>query len=157
MVYSVLQARPNLNLMGASKMRRGGQRGGGRRWQQWRRQSDARVCRDGNRTLESLYPRDRNCQAFVTSPNSAAVLDVLSPPYNKEDGRECRYNQRRAITKEDDWGDGERQQPLITLVLVDRPDNINCLGGLSGHFCSDQGIDCVQMINEDINKSELCT
>ncbi len=40
-------------------------------------------------------------------PNEAAVLGVLFDPYNKEDGRECTYNERRAMAEEDDGGDGE--------------------------------------------------
>ena len=39
--------------------------------------------------------------------NKSAVLVVLFAPYNKEDGRECTYYERRAITKEDDGGDGK--------------------------------------------------
>ncbi len=39
--------------------------------------------------------------------NEAAVLGVLFAPYNKEDGRECTYYERRAIAKEDNRGDGE--------------------------------------------------
>jgi hypothetical protein len=35
-------------------------------------------------------------------PNKAAVLGMLFAPYNEEDGRECTYYERRAITKEDD-------------------------------------------------------
>jgi hypothetical protein len=40
-------------------------------------------------------------------PNKAAVLGVLFAPYNKEDGRECTYYERRAIAKEDYGGDGK--------------------------------------------------
>ncbi len=40
-------------------------------------------------------------------PNKAAVLGVLFAPYNKKDGRECTYYKRRAITEEDDGGDGK--------------------------------------------------
>ncbi len=40
-------------------------------------------------------------------PNKAAVLGVRFAPYNKEDGRECTYYERRAIAEEDDGGHGE--------------------------------------------------
>jgi hypothetical protein len=40
-------------------------------------------------------------------PNEAAVLGVLFALYNKEDGRECTYYERRAIAKEDDGCDGK--------------------------------------------------
>jgi hypothetical protein len=39
--------------------------------------------------------------------NKAAVLGVLFAPYNEGDSRECTYYERRAITKEDDGGDGK--------------------------------------------------
>ncbi len=39
--------------------------------------------------------------------NDAAVLGVLFTPYNKEDGRECTYYERRATAEEDNGGDGE--------------------------------------------------
>ncbi len=39
--------------------------------------------------------------------NEAAVLGVLFAPYNKEDGRECTYYERRAIAEEDNGGDGK--------------------------------------------------
>ncbi len=39
--------------------------------------------------------------------NKAAVLGVSFAPYNKEDGRECTYYERRAISKEDNGGDCE--------------------------------------------------
>jgi hypothetical protein len=39
--------------------------------------------------------------------NKAAVLGVLFAPYNKEDGRECTYYERKAIAEEDDGGNGK--------------------------------------------------
>jgi hypothetical protein len=39
--------------------------------------------------------------------NETAVLGVLFAPFNKEDGRECTYYERRAIAEEDDGGDGK--------------------------------------------------
>ncbi len=39
--------------------------------------------------------------------NKAAVLGMFFAPYNKEDGRECTYYERRAIAEEHDGGDGK--------------------------------------------------
>ncbi len=39
--------------------------------------------------------------------NKAAVLGVLFTSYNKEDGRECTYYERRAIAEEDNGGNSE--------------------------------------------------
>jgi hypothetical protein len=137
--YPVLRARPNLNPMGASRRRRrkkrgrGGVEGGG---------DDG----DGDPTPEfvltapnvtCLYPREGNCHAFVAGPNGAAVLDVLFPPYDEDDGRDCTYYERRAIAEEDDGGDGERRRTLVALVPVDRPDDFDCLGGSYGCIGSD--------------------
>ncbi len=40
-------------------------------------------------------------------PNEVVMLGMLFAPYNKEDGRECTYYERRAIAEEEDGGDGE--------------------------------------------------
>jgi hypothetical protein len=40
-------------------------------------------------------------------PNESAMLGVLFAGYNKEDGRECTYYERRAIAKEDNGGNGK--------------------------------------------------
>jgi hypothetical protein len=40
-------------------------------------------------------------------PNEAVALGMLFAPYNKEDGRESTYYERRAIAEEEDGGDGE--------------------------------------------------
>ncbi len=70
---------------------------------------------DGNQTQEfvvAVIRRRSPCTpargiATRSSPdlNEAAVLGVLFAPYNKEDGRECTYYERRAIAKEDDGGE----------------------------------------------------
>ncbi len=72
---------------------------------------------NGNRTQEFVVAVIR-CRSPCTpargiatcsslDPNEAAVLGMSFAPYNKEDGRECTYYERRAIAKEDDGGDGE--------------------------------------------------
>jgi hypothetical protein len=106
-VFPVLRAHPNLNHMGASRRRR---RGRGR-------EDGGSDDSDGDRTQEFVVAviRGRSpCTptrgiATRSSPdlNEAAVLGVLFAPYNEEDGRECTYYERRAITEEDDGGDGE--------------------------------------------------
>ena len=134
-VNPVMRARPNLNPMGASRKR--GRGGGG-----------GDDCEDGDGDLTPefvlttpnftcLYPRKGNCHSFVIGPNGAAVLDVLFPPYDEDDGRDCTYYERRAIAEEDDGGDGERRRTLVALVPVDQPDDFNCLGGSYGCFGSD--------------------
>jgi hypothetical protein len=72
---------------------------------------------DGDRTQEfvvAVIRRPSPCTpargiATHSSPdlNEAAVLGVLFAPYNKEDGRECTYYERRANADEDNGGEGE--------------------------------------------------
>ncbi len=72
---------------------------------------------DGNRTQEfvvAVIRRRSPCtpaRGIATrsslDPNKAAVLGVLFPLYNKKEGRECTYYERRPIAKEDDGGAGE--------------------------------------------------
>jgi hypothetical protein len=37
------------------------------------------------------------------------VLDVLLTQYDKDDGTECTYYERRVIAEEDDGGDGKQR------------------------------------------------
>jgi hypothetical protein len=72
---------------------------------------------DGDRTQEFVVAVIRRRSPYTPArgiatrssldPNKAAVLGVLFAPYNQEDGRECTYYERRAITEKDDGGDGE--------------------------------------------------
>ncbi len=52
-------------------------------------------------------PARRIAMRLSLALNKAAMLGMLFASYNKEDGRECTYYERRAIAKEDDGGNGE--------------------------------------------------
>mmetsp|Transcript_18023 Transcript_18023/g.36231 ORF Transcript_18023/g.36231 Transcript_18023/m.36231 type:complete len:708 (-) Transcript_18023:62-2185(-) len=41
--------------------------------------------------VTALYPYEGNCHAFVAGPHGAAVLDILLPPYDSEDNRDCTF------------------------------------------------------------------
>ncbi len=71
---------------------------------------------------------------FVAGPHEAAVLDVMFPPYNKGNDRECIYYKRRASAEKEedngnyDRGNGRQRWPLVALMHIDQPDDFNCLG-----------------------------
>lgn len=72
-----------------------------------------------------LYPHDGNCHAFVAGPNGAAVFDVLLPPYDGDDDRDCTFY---------DPSSANSHSGLITLTPIDQPDDFHCIGGQYGHF-----------------------
>ena len=90
-----------------------------------------------------LYLCEGNCHEFIPSPNGTAVLDILFPPYNKDNGRECTYYKRRVVAKEDNSGNSKKRWTLVALVPIEWLDDFDCLGGLYGCFSSDRQIDCV--------------
>jgi PCO_ADO len=46
-----------------------------------------------------LYPFEGNLHQFVAGPHGAAVLDVLLPPYNVHDHRDCTFYEMRNLAK----------------------------------------------------------
>ena len=43
-----------------------------------------------------LLPSEGNLHEFVSGPSGCVVFDVLSPPYNAHEGRDCTYYRRRS-------------------------------------------------------------
>ncbi|KAL7467244.1 hypothetical protein ACHAXS_007489 [Conticribra weissflogii] len=54
--------------------------------------------------VTALYPYEGNCHAFVAGPHGAAVLDILLPPYDSEDNRDCTFYKAREDVEEADEG-----------------------------------------------------
>ncbi len=147
-----LHARPNLNPMGALRRRRRGQgRGGGSSDGNWMPEF---VVMAPN--LTCLYPCKGNCHAFVVGPHRAAVLDMLFPPYNEGNGRECTYYKRRQVpgrrrtraTTIVATVDGGQRWTLVALKLIDQPDDFNCLGRSYRCFGLDQRNNCIWTIDD---------
>ena len=112
---------------------------------------------------EFLYPREGNCQAFVArSPNKEAMLDVLLPPYNDDDGRGCTYYKRRETSSQRTMrattndptaplAGGLRLPGRIVRLLLFRPRDRLHLGG-QWSFVKISG-DCLDCEILDLNSS----
>jgi hypothetical protein len=82
-----------------------------------------------------LYPHEGNCHAFQAGPNGAAILDVLFPPYDDEDDRDCTYYKSPSISYNDhNDHDSKRRRPIVTLTPIDQPNDFSCLEGSYGRF-----------------------
>lgn len=83
---------------------------------------DGKACRS-ERVLTSadgpvaLFPRSHNVHEFVACEEGAAILDVLTPPYDEENGRDCHYFEAFA-------GEGG----AFLLREIAEPDEFECLG-----------------------------
>lgn len=87
-----------------------------------------------------LYPHEGNCHAFKAGSQGFAILDVLFPPYDDEDDRDCTYYRSPDISYDDhdDDRDGKRRRPIVTLKPIDQPNDFSCLEGSYGRFgCDD--------------------
>lgn len=83
--------------------------------------------------ISVLYPYKGNAHEFTSGEYGAAVLDVLLPPYDEGDNRDCTF-----YRKGDEEGGGEwpsRQQSggerlaHCSLVPIDMPDDFSCVSG----------------------------
>jgi hypothetical protein len=75
--------------------------------------------------VTELYPRKGNVHEFTAGPDGAALLDVLVPPYDVEDERDCSFYEKNNSfpwRKEDGRMSGFLSQ-------MDQPDWFNCLAG----------------------------
>lgn len=90
-----------------------------------------------------LYPHKGNCHSFRAGPNGAAVLDILLPPYDSDDDRDCTFYETNI--EDEKYGishdiDGvEQQVKSYTLTSISQPEDFHCLGGSYGRFgtCKD--------------------
>lgn len=81
-----------------------------------------------------LFPHEGNCHAFVAGPEGAAVLDILLPPYDNEDNRDCTFYEK----------DDEGNDSSLTLSPIHQPEDFHCVGGAYGRFG-----DCEEYCDDD--------
>ena len=77
-------------------------------------------------SVTCLFPHEGNCHAFVAGPQGAALLDVLLPPYDTDEVRDCTF-----------YEVASEQQPAATalkLVPIAQPDDFQCVSGSYGRF-----------------------
>jgi len=76
----------------------------------------------------ALYPYEGNLHEFVAGPNGAAVLDVLLPPYDGNDGRDCTFYHIR----EDDNMPLVQGRKTCWIVPTGQPEDFHCISGWYG-------------------------
>eukprot|EP00553_Chaetoceros_curvisetus_P007293 CAMPEP_0204618946 /NCGR_PEP_ID=MMETSP0717-20131115/5449_1 /ASSEMBLY_ACC=CAM_ASM_000666 /TAXON_ID=230516 /ORGANISM="Chaetoceros curvisetus" /LENGTH=329 /DNA_ID=CAMNT_0051632813 /DNA_START=1 /DNA_END=990 /DNA_ORIENTATION=- len=84
-------------------------------------------------TLTELYPHKGNVHHFMAGPHGAAVLDVLVPPYDASEDRDCTFYQRSQEVK-CEWDDAEKKYK-VWLLPIDQPSWFQCLSGTYMNFC----------------------
>jgi len=75
--------------------------------------------------ISELYPNKGNVHEITAGPNGAAVLDVLVPPYDVEDDRDCSFYEKSmhpAWRKEEGRMKGH-------LTQIEQPECFQCLAG----------------------------
>lgn len=82
-----------------------------------------------------LYPFEGNLHEFVAGPNGAAVLDVMLPPYNGEEGRDCTFYEIQE-TSEDIRSiltqaavDNHDPRKLCWIIPTGQPEDFHCISG----------------------------
>lgn len=77
--------------------------------------------------VTELYPRKGNLHHFKAGPEGAAVLDVLVPPYDTDDDRDCTYYvQAGHLSK---WCPKEKKIDSW-LIAAEQPRDFSCMGGI---------------------------
>jgi plant cysteine oxidase len=77
-----------------------------------------------------LYPFEGNLHEFIAGPNGAAVLDVLLPPYDADDERDCTFYEIHETTEtknKNESNDGME----CWIVPTGQPEDFHCI---SGHY-----------------------
>lgn len=81
--------------------------------------------------VTELYPRKGNLHHFKAGPEGAAVLDVLVPPYDTGDDRDCTYYvQADHLSK---WCPKEKKIDSW-LIASEQPRDFSCMGGIYKNF-----------------------
>jgi hypothetical protein len=73
-----------------------------------------------------LYPYEGNLHEFVAGPNGAAVLDVLLPPYDNVQNRDCTFYKIHELGSSSPKPTGK--EPCY-IVPTGQPENFHCISG----------------------------
>lgn len=73
-----------------------------------------------------LYPFEGNLHEFVAGPDGAAVLDVLLPPYDGANRRDCTFYEIQEVTSS--WPKPSGKEPCF-IVPTGQPENFHCISG----------------------------
>ena len=83
----------------------------------------------------ALYPFEGNLHEFVAGPHGAAVLDVLLPPYDMDQNRDCTFYYIQDLTDEELQRLSDETSPEIEtgrpcwIVPTGQPEDFHCISG----------------------------
>lgn len=84
--------------------------------------------------VTTLYPKESNIHQFTAGKDGAAVLDVLLPPYDSDQGRDCTFYEK----VQDNFGSGNHDARNVCLLReIDQPTWFQCLAGKYKHLGSE--------------------
>eukprot|EP00339_Tiarina_fusa_P027274 CAMPEP_0116997174 /NCGR_PEP_ID=MMETSP0472-20121206/708_1 /TAXON_ID=693140 ORGANISM="Tiarina fusus, Strain LIS" /NCGR_SAMPLE_ID=MMETSP0472 /ASSEMBLY_ACC=CAM_ASM_000603 /LENGTH=321 /DNA_ID=CAMNT_0004695987 /DNA_START=132 /DNA_END=1097 /DNA_ORIENTATION=+ len=73
-----------------------------------------------------LYPYEGNLHEFVAGPDGAAVLDVLLPPYDNTQNRDCTFYEIHDMPST--WPKPAGKEPCF-IVPTGQPESFHCISG----------------------------
>ena len=76
-----------------------------------------------------LYPYEGNLHEFVAGSDGAAVLDVLLPPYDGANRRDCTFYEIQEVTSTQPNSSGK--EPCF-VIPTGQPENFHCISGQYG-------------------------
>lgn len=76
--------------------------------------------------VTALYPYEGNLHEFVAGPDGAAVLDVLLPPYDNSQNRDCTFYEIQELTMTLPKPSGK--DPCF-IIPTGQPENFHCISG----------------------------
>jgi len=81
--------------------------------------------------ITELYPQKDNVHQFTAGEDGAAVLDVLVPPYDTVDDRDCTFYEKDFERSE--WCE-EEGRTRCWLIPIEQPEWFRCLAGSYNHL-----------------------
>ena len=86
--------------------------------------------------VTALYPYEGNLHEFVAGPHGAAVLDVLLPPYDNGQNRDCTFYNIQNLDGSNGNSDemtlsssaSKTKQPCF-IIPTGQPENFHCISG----------------------------
>jgi len=90
-----------------------------------------------------LFPFEGNLHEFVAGPSGAAVLDVLLPPYNLNEDRDCTFYtiHQDSDPGKEDVGEGHssgKSSSTCWVIPTNQPESFHCLSGHYGDLGADE-------------------
>lgn len=94
-------------------------------------------------SVTCLFPREGNCHSFVAGPQGAALLDILLPPYDTNEVRDCTFYEvanEHAVQHHHQVHNHSSAiattsiASSLKLTPIDQPDDFHCVSGSYGRF-----------------------